>query len=36
MRSPGYAISYRIEYSGDYAIMGKRNGTWTFVEARDT
>lgn len=29
-------IHYRIVYSGGYAVMEKRNGTWTFVEARDT
>ena len=29
-------VHYRIVYGGGYAIMEKRNGTWTFVGARNT
>lgn len=29
-------IHYRIVYGGGYAIMEKRDGKWTFVEAHDT
>lgn len=36
MKSLRAVIHYRIEYSGSYAIMEKRNGAWTFVEAHDT
>ena len=36
MRDSKCIIHYRIGYSGGYAIMEKRNGAWTFVEARDT
>ena len=36
MKSLRAVIHYRIVYGGGYAIMEKRNGKWTFVEAHDT
>ena len=36
MKSLRAVIHYRIVYGGGYAIMEKRNGKWTFVEAHNT